>query len=206
VKLANPALTVLVSGGDGDGFAIGGGHMSHLARRNVDLTYLLVDNHVYGLTKGQASPTSSEGTRTRTTPYGSPDEGLKPLAYMLAYEAGFVAQGFAGDPKTCARLIRDGLEHRGFAYIHVLAQCPTYNASDNIKYLRSIVREVPPTHDTGDRAAALRLLREFGEKEPVGLLYKRERPTLDEHMSDIVRRAGGCRNYDIRRIIDLLQP
>jgi len=206
VQLANPDLTVMVTGGDGDGFAIGGGHMPHLARRNVNITYVLIDNHVYGLTKGQASPTSHEGMTTRSTPYGNQDEPMKPLACMLAYDASFVAQGFAGDPKMCARLIKDGLAHKGFAYVHILAQCPTFNAEDDVAYLRGIVRAVPEHHDAGDWDAAMRLVQKSGEHEPVGLLYKTERPTLDEHMAEIVHQTGGSRDYDIRKIIELSRP
>jgi 2-oxoglutarate ferredoxin oxidoreductase subunit beta len=143
---------------------------------------------------------------TRTTPYGSRDEPMKPLAYMLTYDASFVAQGFAGDPKMCARLIRAGLEHRGFAYVHILSQCPTYNAEDSVKYLRSIVRTVPGSHDVSDWDAAMRLVRESGDNEPVGLLYKMARPTLDEHMAELMRQAGGSRDYDIRKIIELSRP
>jgi len=206
VQLANPELTVMVTGGDGDGFAIGGGHMPHLARRNVNITYVLIDNHLYGLTKGQASPTSRTGMKTKSTPYGSPDAPVRPLAYMLTYGASYIAQGFAGDPKMCAELIKGGLEHKGFAYVHILSQCPAFNKEETVKYLRSIIRPVPESHDVADADAAKRLLDKFGEKQPVGLIYQVERPTLDEHMAEIVNKAGGSKDYDINKIIELLRP
>ncbi|MFQ5581566.1 MAG: thiamine pyrophosphate-dependent enzyme, partial [Mariprofundaceae bacterium] len=183
VQLANPELTVMVTGGDGDGFAIGGGHMPHLARRNVNITYVLIDNHLYGLTKGQASPTSHAGMKTKSTPYGSPDAPVRPLAYMLTYGASYIAQGFAGDPKMCAELIKGGLEHKGFAYVHILSQCPAFNKEETVKYLRGIIRPVPEDHDVTDADAAKQLLDAFGEKQPLGLIYRTERPTLDEHMA-----------------------
>jgi len=196
----------MVTGGDGDGFAIGGGHMPHMARRNVDITYILIDNHIYGMTKGQASPTSDEGKTTYTTPYGCIDKPVRPLLYMLAYEASYVAQGFAGDPKLCAQLIKAGLAHRGFAYIHILSQCPTFNPEQGVKELKQIIRPVPESHDTSDLQSAIQLVLAAGDAQPVGLIYKQERPTLDENMAALVEKAGGSRNYDIRRIIDLSRP
>jgi len=106
----------------------------------------------------------------------------------------------------CAELIKGGLEHKGFAYVHIISQCPAFNKEETVKYLRSIIRPVPEDHDVADADAARQLLDEFGEKQPVGLIYRTERPTLDEHMAEIVKKAGGSEDYDIRKIIELSRP
>ena len=206
VQLARPDLKVLVAGGDGDGFSIGGGHMPHMARTNVNITYVLMDNHIYGLTKGQGSPTSRREMKAYSTPYGSIEEPMKPLLYMLTYGATYVAQAFAGDPKMCAELIKGGLEHEGFAYVHILTQCPTFNKLDTADYFKSIIKAVPKKHDVTNIRKSMRLIYKFEDKEPVGLLYKTQRPTLDECMADFVQQAGGSKDYDIRKIINISRP
>ena len=127
VKTANDALTVVAVGGDGDGFAIGGGHVPHAARRNVDMTYLLFDNGIYGLTKGQTSPTSAIGFRTPTSPYENPDRPLNPLLMVLAYGASWVGQAYAGRPDHLNRMITQAMAHRGFSYLHILSPCVTFD-------------------------------------------------------------------------------
>src|SRR5947207_4511844 len=116
IKLANPELLVLVAGGDGDGFSIGGGHVPHAIRRNLDLTYLVMDNQVYGLTKGQLSPTSPRGLKTVTSGYGSLESPVNPLLYVLAYGAGFVAQGTPADMAGMAAVIEEAIRFPGFAF------------------------------------------------------------------------------------------
>jgi len=208
LQLARPDLKVLVTGGDGDGFSIGGGHMPHLGRTNVNLTYVLMDNHIYGLTKGQASPTSRREMKAYTTPYGGIEAPMWPLLYMLTYGATYVGQAFAGNAKMCAELIKGGLEHKGMAYIHILSQCPSFNKMDTADYFKSIIKDIPEKHDITDLRKAMRLVYKFREKEkePVGLLYKTQRPTLDDIMADLVKQAGGSKDYDIRKIIDLSRP
>ena len=206
VKLARPDLEVLITGGDGDGFSIGGGHMSPLARTNINLTYVLMDNHIYGLTKGQFSPTSRKAMKGYTTPYGGFEEPLRPLLYMLTYGASYVAQAYAGNAKMCADLISGGLAHKGFAYIHILSPCITFNKVDTADYFKGIIKDIPEKHDISDLHKAMHLIYKFKDKEPVGLLYKSHRPTLDVIMADLVRQAGGSKHYDIRKIIDQARP
>jgi len=206
LQLARPDLDVLVTGGDGDGFSIGGGHMPHLGRSNVNLTYVLMDNHIYGLTKGQFSPTSRRDMKSYTTPYGGIEEPMRPLLYMLTYGATYVAQAYAGNAKMCAELIKGGLEHQGMAYIHILSQCPTFNKLDTADYFKSIIQDIPESHDVSDLHKAMHLIYKLKDKEPVGLLYQTRRPTLDECMADLVEQAGGSKEYDINKIIDLARP
>lgn len=208
LKLARPDLTVLVTGGDGDGFSIGGGHMPHLARKNVNVTYVLMDNHVYGLTKCQASPTSRREMKTVTTPYGGVEEPLDPVLYMLTYGASYVAQSYAANAKLTTRLIKEGMEHKGFAFINVLSHCPTFNESEDAKYYKALSQDVAPEHDVTDLDAAMHVVNMAKREErlPTGLLYKVERPTLDQRMAELVERVGGHRDYDLRKIIDLSRP
>ncbi|MBF0141050.1 MAG: 2-oxoacid:ferredoxin oxidoreductase subunit beta [Magnetococcales bacterium] len=206
-QLIRPDLTTLVMGGDGDGFSIGGGHMPHLARKNVDLTYVLFDNGIYGLTKGQYSPTSRPEMTAYTTPYGGPEAPMNPLLYMLTYGATYVAQAFAGKPGVCAELIKGALEHRGFAYVNIYSQCPTFNTVDTVEFYRDLVETVPQDHDVTDLGAAISLARRTSEGcAPMGLLYKVERPTLDMQMTAIMDGVGGREDYDLNQIIDANRP
>ena len=206
-QLAQPDLAVVVTGGDGDGFSIGGGHMPHMARKNVNMSYILYDNHIYGLTKGQYSPTSRPEMKAYTTPYGGPDEPMNPLLYMLTYGATYVAQGFAGKPKVCADLIKGAMEHKGFSYVNIYSQCPTFNRIDTVQYFRDLMRDVPEGHDTSDLGAAMELARmDVDGKSPMGLLYKVDKPTLDERLGDIVTKVGGHTDYNLNAIVDLARP
>ena len=207
-QLARPDLAIVVSGGDGDGFSIGGGHMPHLARKNVNLTYVLMDNHVYGLTKCQASPTSRREMKTATTPYGGVEEPLDPVLYMLTYGASFVAQSYAANARLTSRLIKEGMEHKGFSFINVLSHCPTFNDIDDARSFKEASDEVAADHDVTDLDAAMHVVNmaHRAGRIPTGLLYKVERPTLDERMAELVQRVGGHRDYDLRQIIDLSRP
>lgn len=206
VQLANPELLVMVTGGDGDGFSIGGGHMPHMARKNVDMTYVLYDNGIYGLTKGQYSPTSRPELKAYTTPYGGPEEPMDPLMYMLTYGATYVAQAFAGKPALCAELIKGAIEHKGFSYVNIFSQCPSFNKIDTIEYYRDLVQPIPEDHDPTDMDKAIALARRPGGKAPIGLLYKADKPCLHERVADIVKKVGGHPGYDINKIIDLARP
>ena len=140
-------------GGDGDGFAIGGGHVPHAARRNVDITYLLLDNGIYGLTKGQTSPTSAIGFKTTTSPYENADPPLNPLLMLLAYGASWVGQTYAGRPDHLKRMIVEAMPHRGFSYLHILSPCVTFDKThraglgEPVSGLLDLLVEPPPLLD-----------------------------------------------------------
>jgi len=192
VKTANPRLTVVAVGGDGDGFAIGGGHLPHAARRNVDLTYLLFDNGIYGLTKGQTSPTSPLGFRTSTSPYDNADQPLNPLLMVLSYGATWVGQAYAGRPAQLKSMIHAALQHRGFSYLHILSPCVTFDRTNRTySNLNIQVHDLPANHDTTDLTAAL---REAATPAPpaLGLYYQAKRPTLDDALDATIIRAGGA--------------
>jgi len=177
-KIANPDLTVIAVGGDGDGFSIGGGHLVHAVRRNPNITYLVMDNNVYGLTKGQTSPTSPLGFKTKSTPYGSSDAPINPMAWVLSAGVSFAARGFTGSPKDLTDLIVRGIQHPGLAFIQAMSPCPTfYNTFD---LWRPRVEDLPEGHDPADRMQAMsQALRD--DKIPVGLFYSQIRPTLESH-------------------------
>jgi len=189
IKLANPRLTVLVTGGDGDGYGIGAGHFVHAARRNVDLTYLVMDNSIYGLTTGQTSPTSALGMKTKSTPAGSPEQPLNPLMLALAAGASFVARGFSGDPKHLTELVKQAIRHRGFALVDVFSPCVTYNKVNTVQYYRQRVYKLEEKgHDASSLSGAMERAQELGDRIPIGVLYAAERPTYEE--LDPVLRAG----------------
>jgi 2-oxoglutarate ferredoxin oxidoreductase subunit beta len=177
IKAANPELTVIAFGGDGDAFAIGGDHFMHACRRNLDITYVVMDNGTYGLTKGQTSPTSRAGYVTKTTPQGSPDHPVNPLALAMICGATYVAQGFSSRPKEVSELIIQGIAHKGFSFIEVLSPCPTFNKVDTIAYFKETVQSIPAGHDSSDIGQALSLAM---TREPIlsGVFYQLQRDTF----------------------------
>jgi len=207
-QLARPDLAVVVTGGDGDGFSIGGGHMPHMARKNVNMTYILMDNHVYGLTKGQTSPTSHRVMKGSVTPYGGVEEPLDPIMYMLTYGATFVGQAFAGNVKLASQLIKEGMEHKGFSFINLLSHCPTYNEIDTAKVFKSGCEKLDAAHDISELNAAMQAVQQAKTEGriPSGLLYRVERSTLDDRMAELVARVDGHKDYDLRKVIDLSRP
>ena len=174
LKVARPDLTVIALGGDGDGFSIGGNHFLHACRRNINITYIAMDNEVYGMTKGQASPTTpSDWTHSKLTPHGTGLRPFKPAAVALSAGAPWIARGYSGDPNGIARLLADAIAFAGFSFLHVLSQCITFCPEQTD--WKAIVREHEgPPLDRAEDAAAL-FLREDGFS--TGLLYRAERPT-----------------------------
>ncbi|MCC7104751.1 MAG: 2-oxoacid:ferredoxin oxidoreductase subunit beta [Chloroflexi bacterium] len=182
VRVGNPELKVLALGGDGDAFAIGGGHFIHAARRNLDVCYVIMDNNIYGLTKGQTSPTSSVGFVTKTTPKGSPDRAISPLLLALASGATFVARGFSGKPKELADLIVQGIDHNGFAVIDCYSPCPTFNKVNTFKYYREETAALPAGYDPRDKNEALRIAA-VDHPLYTGLIYQEEAASFEDHIA-----------------------
>ena len=183
IKLANPELLVLVAGGDGDGCSIGGGHVPHAIRRNTDLTYVVMDNQIYGLTKGQLSPTSPRGLHTVTSEYGSFEEPVNPLLYVLAYGAQFVAQGTPADMAGLSDVIEQAIRFPGFAFVNVQSPCVTFGEDDQqVKQHRAMMKPLASlNHDPTDRLAAMNLAQAYGKELYTGVFYKNPAPppTLD---------------------------
>ncbi len=181
-KLANQQLTVIATGGDGDGYGIGLNHFIQAMRRNIDITYIVMNNEVYGLTTGQVSPTSEIGMKTKTTPHGNLEEMLNPLALALASGCGYVARGFSGQPKHLMQLYADAIQYPGFALIDVFSPCVTFNKQNTYDWFRKRVYKLEDRkHDPTDFHAAMNAALEWGDRIPIGLLYRNSnpRPSLD---------------------------
>jgi len=185
VKLANPDLTVIAVGGDGDGFAIGAGHFPHAARRNIDITYLVMDNEIYGLTKGQVSPTSQTDQRAPSTPWGNLETPLNTLGFAIASNASFVARGASFNTKALTELIVQAVEHKGFSFIDAMSPCVVFNNTQEA--WKETVTDVDPDHNPADRVAAFDLALRGGFK--LGILYRELRPTLNEKYAALVERT-----------------
>jgi 2-oxoglutarate ferredoxin oxidoreductase subunit beta len=200
VKVANPDLDVLVVGGDGDAFSIGGGHIAHVARRNIDLTYIVMDNEIYGLTKGQTSPTSNKGTHTKASPYGSVERPVDPISLLLAYGATYVARGFSSKPKELTAMVEAGMRHQGFSFIQVLSPCVTFNKTIGYDYFDSRVAPLPADHKTDDLFGAMRYAGE-PDKYYLGVFYDVERPSYTHQLFEGGRRPSPEPPIDNERIL-----
>lgn len=171
VKLANPALTVFAVGGDGDGLAIGGAHLPHISRRNIDVNYLLFDNSIYGLTKGQPSPSSPTGFKTKASPHGTAEAPLNATLMVLAYGASFVARLFAGDPEGITTAVMEGVGHKGFSFFHIYTTCLTFDKEFKTwEHLKDRVHSLPDGHDPSDRRRAIAHVLE--DDYSTGIIYK----------------------------------
>ena len=181
VKLANRDLTVIAAGGDGDGYAIGAGHFIHALRRNADVTYIVMDNQTYGLTKGQSSPTSATGYVAGTSPNGSAEAPINGLALALAAGGTFLARGFSAQPKQLVEMMKAAIRHRGFSVVEVMSPCVTYNKTNTYAWFKENVDDVgrDSTYDPSDRSRAFDVLTSGG-KIPLGIIYREERPTFEE--------------------------
>ncbi|MFQ5524716.1 MAG: thiamine pyrophosphate-dependent enzyme [Thermoanaerobaculia bacterium] len=179
--LANHDLHVIAVGGDGDGYGIGMAHFIHAMRRNLNLTYIVMDNEIYGLTTGQASPTTLEGHKTKSTPRGNVEKPIQPLALALATGATYVARAFSGEPKHMSQLVSAAIDHRGFSLIDVFSPCVTFNKLNTYGWFKERLYKLEEQgHDTNDFMAAMEKSLEFGEQIPIGLLYQDERPIYDD--------------------------
>lgn len=191
LKMARPDLTVVAVGGDGDFFSIGVGHLIHAALRNIDITVVVMDNEIYGLTKGQTSPTSPHGHVTKSTPYGLLSSQFNPISTALSLNVSFVARGYSAKPKELAALIQQGIEHKGFSFIHALSPCPTfYHTFDAWD---ASVTPIPTDHNPNDRMQAMSLAMET-ENPFIGLFYQEERPTMDQAAHQLVKES---KTFDI---------
>ena len=184
VKVANPDLTVVVISGDGDALAIGGGHLPHAIRKNPDITLFILDNNLYGQTKGQTSPTADPHIPTRSTPYLGYEEPLDPLLLGLACNATFIGRGYTGRSEQLVDLVVSAIRHRGFSLVQILSPCIIFNDRQVYRRIEGQIRFWHPQ----DRVRLFEKLIEAGEI-PLGVLYKGERPTLEDRLKDIRDRA-----------------
>ncbi len=186
LKLARPELTVVAAGGDGDGYSIGGNHFLHACRRNVDMTYVVMDNHVYGMTKGQPSPTTEPDWDSKLSPGGTGMRAFNPLVIALAAGANFIARGFAGDPNTTATLIAEAISAPGFSFVEVLSPCVTFRPEQ--REWKQMVRPAPVQSTDDPGRAARRLMTDDGMN--VGVLYKGSRAAYRTAIAKAQRRPA----------------
>jgi 2-oxoglutarate ferredoxin oxidoreductase subunit beta len=182
VKLGNHDLKVICVGGDGDGYGIGGNHFMHTMRRNVDLTYIVMDNQIYGLTTGQTSPTSVKGMKTKSTPHGNVENPINPIPLAMVGGASYVARGFSGKQKHLVELLKGAITHKGFSLVDVFSPCVTYNKDNTYQWFNPRVKILEEQgYDPTDFEKALQKGYQWGEEIPIGLVWKNsDLPSLED--------------------------
>ena len=174
---ATTSLNVIATGGDGDGYGIGGNHFAHTARRNVDLTYIVMNNQIYGLTTGQLSPTSSIGMKTKSTPFGSVEMPVNPITTAIMNGATFVARGYSSDIRHLTGLMKKAIQHKGFSLVDIFSPCVTFNHDNDNAFFKDRVKKLEDEgHDTSDWKAACEKAMMWGDTIYTGLFFQRENP------------------------------
>ncbi|OJV65956.1 MAG: 2-oxoacid ferredoxin oxidoreductase [Clostridiales bacterium 38-18] len=187
-QAANNSVKMLVTSGDGDTYGEGGNHFLHNVRRNLDLVHIVHDNQIYGLTKGQGSPTTALGQKTRLQFDGMRHEPLNPVALAISLGCTFVARSFSGDPKHLQKTIKAALDHKGYALIDVMQPCVSFNEVNTFKWYKERVFEIASDHDVTDKVKAFELAQTFGDEGiPIGILYREESPSFMERIPHIDR-------------------
>jgi len=181
-KLGNHELKVICTGGDGDGYGIGGNHFVHTMRRNVDLTYIVMDNQIYGLTTGQISPTSVKGMKTKSTPHGSVENPINPIPMAIVGGATYVSRAFSGKQKHMVEILKGAIQHRGFALVDVFSPCVTYNKDNTYQWFNPRVKILEDDgHNPADFNKAIERGYQWGDEIPIGLFWKRtDLPSLED--------------------------
>jgi 2-oxoglutarate ferredoxin oxidoreductase subunit beta len=185
IKMSNKDLTVIVESGDGDTYGEGGNHFIHTIRRNVDIAHFVHNNQIYGLTKGQGSPTTALGQKTTLQFDGVKLNPINPLALSLTMGAGFVARGFSGDVKHLSNLMKEAILYKGYAHVDILQPCVVWNKVNTFKWYKDRVYKLDENYDYTDFEAAYKKALEFGDRIPIGILYKVEKETYDQKFSFI---------------------
>ncbi|MCX8029453.1 MAG: thiamine pyrophosphate-dependent enzyme [Brevinematales bacterium] len=191
IKMVNPKLTVIAAGGDGDGYGIGVGHLVHACRRNLDITYVVMNNQIYGLTTGQTSPTSDFGSKTKSSPDGNYDFGLNPILLAISSGATFVARTFSGEPEHMSEIIVKAIQHKGFALVDDISPCVTYNKKNTYQWYKERIYKLEDIgHNPYDFSQAIQRASEWEDKIPIGIFYiNQDKPSHDQ--IDPVIREGG---------------
>jgi len=179
-RIANHDLAVIAVGGDGDGYSEGGNHFIHAMRRNLNMTYLVHDNQIYALTKGQASPTTDKLTKTGTTPWGVYGEPERPLALAVASNCSFVARGFSGDQEHLTGIIKEAITHKGFSFVDILQPCVTFNKINTFKWYSERVTKLDGSYDPRNRIKAFETALEWGDRIPIGVIFKGREGSYEE--------------------------
>lgn len=182
IRLANHEILVVAEAGDGDCYGEGGNHLIHAIRRNINIKLFVHDNQIYGLTKGQASPTSMEGMVTKNQPFGVLSEQLNPMAMAIALDCSFVARGYAGDQEHLRELIKEAVNHSGFSLVDILQPCVTFNKVNTYAWYAQKVYHLDTEYNPEDRVRAFQKALEWEERIPIGVIYRNHRPTFEERV------------------------
>ena len=196
VRLISPDMPVIAVVGDGDCYGEGGNHLIHAIRRNIGIKVFVHDNQVYGLTKGQASPTSMEGMKTKIQPHGVVAEALTPLAMAVALNCSFVARAYAGEGEHLTEMMKEAMSHKGFALLDILQPCVTYNRINTYQWFKERVYHLDASYDPCDRGAAFARALEFGDRIPLGIIFRNERPPLEERLPTVLAGPLAMRPFD----------
>ncbi|MFP4314931.1 MAG: thiamine pyrophosphate-dependent enzyme [Desulfovibrionales bacterium] len=203
-KLANPGLNVIVESGDGCNYGEGGNHFLAAVRRNVDLTMLVHDNQVYGLTKGQASPTTMEGAKSKSQPFGPPSTPFNPMAVAVAMRASFVARGFSGEIEHLVDLVQQAIQHKGFSLVDIFQPCVSFNKVNTFKWYQEHCYKLED-HDPTNWDAAMEKAMEFGDKIPLGVIYKNDRDVFGSNIPTLPGKPLATHTYDPKDIEDIMR-
>lgn len=205
IRLANHEMHVIAVAGDGDCYGEGGNHLIHAIRRNCNITLFVHDNQIYGLTKGQPSPTSMEGMISKNQPFGVFSEQLNPLALAVALDCSFVARGFAGDQVHLRELMKAAFSHKGFSLIDILQPCVTFNRINTYHWYQERVYKVESEYNPEDRIAAFQKALEWGDRIPIGVLYRNHRPVLEERIPVLREMPLIRQKIDMSRIVSTIR-
>ncbi len=203
IRLVNHKIPVIAVAGDGDCYGEGGNHLIHAIRRNIDVKIFVHDNQVYGLTKGQASPTSMEGVKTKIQPYGVLSEPVNPVALAVALDCSFVGRSFAGDPEHLTSMMKEAINHKGFALLDIFQPCVTYNKLNTYAWFKQRVYHLDNSYDPTDRIAAFAKALEFGDRIPIGVIYRNDRAPLEEKFPVLADRPVVDRPFDPSLLSDI---
>ena len=204
-KLSNSNLTVMVESGDGCNYGEGGNHFLAAIRRNIDVTLLVHNNQVYGLTKGQASPTSDEGFVTKAQPQGAPSAAFNPIALAVAMRAGFVARGFAGMIDHLSELIQQGIAHHGFALIDILQPCVSFNTVNTFAWYEKRCSPMPAKYDPTNWDEAMKVACQWGDRIPIGVIYQNDRLSFEDHFPVLAHGPLLERSLDRKKLKGIME-
>jgi 2-oxoglutarate ferredoxin oxidoreductase subunit beta len=200
IRLVNHTMLVIAESGDGDCYGEGGNHLLAAMRRNVNVKLFVHDNQIYGLTKGQPSPTTSEGMVTKNMPLGVIAEQFNPMALAVALDCSFAARGYAADTEHLKGLMKEAINHQGFALIDILQPCVTFNKVNTYDWYKQRVYHIDPGYDPRDRKAAFAKALEWGDRIPIGIIYRNDRPTFEQRIPMIADKPLVLQEFDGTRI------
>jgi len=204
-KIANQELVVIGVGGDGDNYGEGGNHFLHTIRRNIDITLLVHNNRVYGLTKGQASPTSDPGFITKVQPQGVISSSFNALSLAISLDASFVSRSWSGDIGHLSWLIKEAVQHKGFSLIDILQPCVTFNKKNTYRWYKERIYKLAEEHNLTNRLAAFEKAEEWGDKIPIGIFYRKQRATFEDQLAGLRKGPLFRQRLDPSQVIPLLE-